>query len=147
MHLLLQCASFIYLLWSLCFNRSFFLRIILSLRWRYQGFQKKICKQYPECMPRNIELDWILLSSHLFLLSSITFLNKVEVTLSCKRILKDTYTRYLGVTWIQVGFVKVYPWPSPPIVYVGPNFVVPGDDGCLVLAMMVAWYLQVLACI
>jgi hypothetical protein len=50
----------------------------------------------------------------------ITFLNKAAVTLYCRRISKDTCSRYLEVTWIQFGFVKVHPWPGPPIVHAGP---------------------------
>jgi hypothetical protein len=50
----------------------------------------------------------------------ITFLNKTTVTMYCRRISKDTCARYLEVTWIQFGFVKVYPWPGRPIVHAGP---------------------------
>jgi hypothetical protein len=47
---------------------------------------------------------------------SITFLNKAAMTMSCRRISKDTYVQYLEVTWIQFGFGKVYPWHDPPIL-------------------------------
>ena len=68
-------------------------------------------------------------SSHFVLLSQkiiktpylpiITFLNKVGVTLSYRRISKDTCPWYLGITWIQFGCGKDYFMPSPPIVYAG----------------------------
>jgi hypothetical protein len=58
------------------------------------------------CVKKIKNVTWV---------ASITFLNKAEVTLSCKRIPKDTCARYLGVTWIQFGFGKVYPVHGPPL--------------------------------